>query len=53
MEIYVGEKKKPLSFSRKWLPGVELMKWKILRVGENGQGVILISVSRVHENFAG
>lgn len=28
------------------------MIWRALRVDENGQGVVLISVSAVKENFA-
>lgn len=42
-----------LSLVGKWLPGLNLMIWWALRVGENGQGVVLISVSAVKEIFAG
>lgn len=42
-----------LSVAGKWLSGLNLMIWRALRVGENGQGVVLISVSAVKENFAG
>lgn len=37
----------------KWLPGLNLMIWRALRGGENGQGVVLICVSAVKEIFAG
>lgn len=42
-----------LSVAGKWLPGLNLMIWRALRVGKNGQGVVLISVSSVKKNFAG
>lgn len=33
--------------------GLSLMIWRAVKVGENGQGVVLISTSAVQENFAG
>lgn len=52
MEIYVGEKN-IIIFCRKMVARPYVMIWRALRVGENGQGVVLISVSAVEENFAG
>lgn len=45
-------RKIPLSGVGKWLPGLNLMIWRALRVGENGQGVVLISVSTAKNNSA-
>ena len=45
-------RKIPLSSVGKWLPGPNLMIWRDLRVGENGQGVDLISVSAAKNSSA-
>lgn len=48
----MGEKN-IIIFCRKMVARPYVMIWRALRVGENGQGVVLISVSAVEENFAG
>jgi hypothetical protein len=45
-------KKNIIICCRKWLPGINLMIWRVLKVGENGQGVVLINVNAV-QNFEG
>ena len=45
-------RKIPLSGVGKWLPGLNLMTWRALRVGKNGLGVVLISVSAAKNNSA-
>lgn len=42
-----------LSGTEKWLPGLNLMIWRALRVGENDRGVVLISMSAVKKNIVG